>query len=189
MEEQSTITITPRKLIGLVVAVALFVLAAVLVRDVLHTDEPKTPFADSTGAPGGEAVSGQEAFNLLLGAADIQTDDVNARNKSLSEAVVLHAGEAEFKVTPQRLNAVSNGCRTGSLVSVDVLVEPDKTSAVSLNNFALLDSDGTALSPIPECSTGFGNPTGQRTVAFETTRPDRLVIGLDPARPVAIWHL
>jgi len=188
VDEQITITITPGKLIRLVAAVALFVLAAVLVRDVLHTDETKTPFADSTGAPGGDAVSGQEAFNRLLGAADIQTDDVNARNKSLGETVVLHAGQAEFKVTPQRLNA-SNGCRTGSLVSVDVLVEPAKTSAVSLNNFALLDSDGTALSPIPECSTGFGNPAGQRTVAFETTRPDRLVIGLDPARPVAIWQL
>jgi hypothetical protein len=203
MDDGEGVTLTGKQLRGLVFLLVFAVLFVSLAGYLLRADESPSLIEEyaaavataSARADDGEAAERaaelEEGFQVLLGGGDMYTtSDFNALDKSLGDTVTLRAEETELRVTPARVTAGPAACASGSVMTVELLVERVSGAAgLTPATFALLAADGAATAPVPGCSTGFAESAGRRTLVFAAEKPDRLIVGTDPSHPVAVWHL
>jgi hypothetical protein len=203
VDDGGGVSLTSRQARDLVVLLVIVVLVVTLLGLVLRSDDRETPaaaFADAVArasarpddrAAAEQVAEAERGLRILMdtGGLFMSTGDFNALNKSPGEPVLLLVGETELRVTPTRVTAGAAACAAGSL-TVELLVERVSGSAgLTPDNFALVASDGSAAAPVRGCSTGFAEASARRTLVFAGEQPDRLIVGTDPVKPVAVWHL
>ena len=203
MDDGGRVALTARQVRDLVVLLVTVALVVALLGFLLRDDDRETPaaaFADAVARASArpadreaaeQVAEAERALKVLMdsGGLFLSTGDFTALNKSPGEPVLLLVGETELRVTPVRVIAGASACAGGSL-TVELVVERVSGSAgLTPASFALVDSGGSAAAPLPGCSTGFAEAAVRRTLVFGGERPDRLIVGSDPVKPVVVWHL
>ncbi|WP_433789504.1 hypothetical protein [Actinoplanes sp. CA-252034] len=181
MSDEHQVSLSPRQIIGGLIAFALLVLF------VIELGRASRRPADS---PETQARNAEALQALLGGGPRILSRDANPLNKSTGQAARLRQDATEWLVTPSKAGpGAAAPCATGSHVTVDLTVETvDGADPLPLNAFLLLTPAGPAA-PVVACSTGFGGGAARRTLVFAADDYDQLIVGTDPAAPVVSWQL
>jgi hypothetical protein len=132
----------------------------------------------------------EQVARLLLGDDGLGTSDPEALNLVDGQPVKLSDRDTGIQVTPGKVSAGTDDCAPGPLITVHLSVKLLSGYApLELGDFSMRNADGTTVSALLQCSTGFNEEAEQRTLVFGAAQPGRLVYGSDVAAPEAIWRL